>query len=138
MNTTNESLRIILVSPENSSEAKEEFSVRDKINYQLITELTDTVLSLPETIIQKLRQILYRNGFTLPEVNNLNTMGEELIIEIEQHEHRIHGEVLNGLYVYLIYYLMDDKSYDVFAEVIDENEVQEILNSVDDEDVEED
>lgn len=138
MNTTNESLRIILVSPENSSEAKEEFSVRDKINYQLITELTDTVLSLPETIIQKLRQILYRNGFTLPEVNNLNTMGEELIIEIEQHEHRIHGEVLNGLYVYLIYYLMDDKTYDVFAEIIDENEVQEILNSVDDEDVEED
>lgn len=138
MNTTNESLRLILVSPENSSESNEEFSVKDKINYQLITELSNNLLTLPETIIQKLRQILYRNGFTLPEVSNFNTMGEELIIEIEQTEHRIHGEIPHKFYVYLIYYLTDDKNYDVFAEIIDENEVQEILNSVDDEDVEED
>jgi hypothetical protein len=65
-------------------------------------------------------------------------MGEELIIEIEQTEHRIHGVIPHKFYVYLIYYLTDDKNYDVFAEIIDENEVQEILSSVDDEDLEED
>ncbi len=82
-------------------------------------------------VIQKIRQIVYRNGFELPKISKLDTMGDELIIEMDQNEHRIHGKVSDSLYLYLIYYLTDDKTYDVFAEIIDKQEMEEILKSVD-------
>lgn len=136
----NESIHIITINPnssENSSETSKEFSVRDKINYQLLTGLSENPLSLPDAIIQKVRQILLRNGFEMSSIKNLDTLGEELIIELDQNESRIHGPIEHNLYLYLIYYLTDDKNYDIFAEVIDEGEVQEILNNVDEEDLEE-
>jgi hypothetical protein len=128
----NEDIRLILLKQKDSSdENSEEFSVMDKINYQLITELSNNVLSLPEMVIQKIRQIVYRNGFELPKISKLDTMGDELIVEMDQNEHRIHGKVSDSLYLYLIYYLTDDKTYDVFAEIIDKKEMEEILKSVD-------
>ncbi len=103
--------------------------VREAINQSLNHELTDTILS-PETGIQKIRKVLMSIGLDMPALYDAEPEGDEMVLDVES---------FNGVeqfYLYLIYYLADDDRYDFYAELTDEEGLNEIMS--DEEEDEED
>lgn len=118
-----------------------------EINHRLIVELNEVILS-PEQGIQKVRKVMHRYALDMPVLYDLDPMGDEYIIELKQfgqaHGATIFGDYTTGTevintnpdaYLYFIYYLTDDGHYDFHAEMIREDDIDEILS--DDEDDEE-
>ena len=104
--------------------------VREKINQNLNHELTDLILS-PESGIQKIRKVLMSFGLDMPALYDAETEGDELILDIES---------LNGdgeFYLYLIYYLADDGRYDFYAELTDDEGLNEIMSDEEEDEEEE-
>lgn len=104
-----------------------DFDVQAEINSLLDDGVESAIFSTPDGGVQKIRTILYRYGINIPTLDelNLDTDGDEAIIEID-----------TGAYLYFIYYLTDEANYEFYAEITDEDGVQEILS--DDEEEEED
>ena len=96
-------------------------NVRDKINERLNHELTD-VISSPETGIQKVRKVLMSFGLDMPALYDAEPEGDELILDVES----MQGD--EQFYLYLIYYLADDGRYDFYAELTDEEGLNEIMS----------
>ena len=104
--------------------------VREKINQNLNHELTDLILS-PESGIQKIRKVLMSFGLDMPALYDAETEGDELVLDIES---------LNGdgeFYLYLIYYLADDGRYDFYAELTDDEGLNEIMSDEEEDEEEE-
>jgi len=104
--------------------------VREKINQDLNHELTDLILS-PESGIQKIRKVLMSSGLDMPALYDAETEGDELVLDIES---------LNGdgeFYLYLIYYLADDGRYDFYAELTDDEGLNEIMSDEEEDEEEE-
>jgi len=95
--------------------------VRDKINQNLNHELTDLILS-PESGIQKIRRVLMSFGLDMPALYDAEPEGDELILDIES----MPGD--EQFYLYLIYYLADDGRYDFYAELTDDEGLNEIMS----------
>jgi hypothetical protein len=95
--------------------------VRDEINLQLNHALTDVIFS-PEAGIQKIRRVLHMHGLDMPALYEADTEGDELILKIDQFS----GE--QQFYLYVVYYLADDDRYDFYAELTDEEGLEEILS----------
>lgn len=115
------------------------------INRRFMVELNDIFIA-PEQGIQKIRKVLHRYGLDMPALYNADPMGDEVVFELKQfgqpHGVTIRGEIetgpdlLDGVpdsYLYFIYYLDDDGKYDFHAEIIDEDEFEEILSDEDSE-----
>jgi hypothetical protein len=95
--------------------------VREKINQRLNHELTDLILS-PESGIQKVRKVLMSFGLDMPALYDADPDGDELILDIES----MSGD--EQFYLYLIYYLADDGRYDFYAELTDDEGLNEIMS----------
>jgi hypothetical protein len=95
--------------------------VRDEINLQLNHVLTDVIFS-PESGIQKIRKVLHLHGLDMPALYDADTDGDELILKIDQF-----GGT-DQFYLYVVYYLVDDGRYDFYAELTDEEGLNEIMS----------
>ena len=117
--------RTFLVENEQVSIASEislaDEKVRDEINLQLNHALTDVIFS-PEAGIQKIRRVLHLHGLDMPALYDAAEEGDELIIKIDQFD----GS--GQFYLYVVYYLADDDRYDFYAELTDEEGINEIMS----------
>ena len=95
---------------------------KEEINLSFIMELGDLVLT-PEAGIQRIRKVLARYGEDMPALYDADIVGDEIVLPI------------GGLFLYIIYCLEDDVRYDFYAELTDEEGLQEILSDEGDEEV---
>jgi hypothetical protein len=103
--------------------------IRMQINFRLMNELDDTILS-PEAGIQKIRKVLAYYGLDMPALYDADFEGDELVIEIEQFSN---SSLQTNIYI--LYYLTDEGRYDFYAEVGNDERMEELLS--DEEDLEE-
>ena len=112
-----------------ASSAIDNPKVRMQINFRLMNELDDLFLS-PEAGIQKIRKVLAYYGLDMPALYEADFEGDELVIEIEQF-----SDASLQTNIYILYYLTDEGRYDFYAEVGNEERMEELLS--DEEDLEE-
>ena len=105
--------------------------MRDEINHALYAHLHDVILS-PESGVQKIRRVLAHFGMSVPALYDLNPDGDEMVIDVDN----ANGEVTDNR-LYVIYYLTDDKVYDFYAELTDEQGIDDIMSDDEDEDEDE-
>jgi len=105
--------------------------MRDEINHALYAHLHDVILS-PESGIQKIRRVLAHFGMSVPALYDLDPDGDEIVIDVDNTSEEVTD---NRLYV--IYYLTDDKVYDFYAELTDEQGIDDIMSDDEDEEDEE-
>ena len=107
--------------------------VRAEINYRLDGELDDIFLS-PESGIQRVRKVLHRFSLDMPALYDADAEGDEIVIRLDQFghvidfTHLISNKVEEIFYLYLIYYLTDDGRYEFYAELTDEEGLNEIMS----------
>jgi hypothetical protein len=107
--------------------------VRAEINYRLDGELDDIFLS-PESGIQRVRKVLHRFSLDMPALYDADAEGDEIVIRLDQFgrvidfTNLIPNKVEEIFYLYLIYYLTDDGRYDFYAELTDEEGLNEIMS----------
>jgi hypothetical protein len=118
-----------------------------EVNHRLIVELNDMILS-PENGIQKIRKTIHRYGMDLPALYEPDPLGDELIISLWQYG-QAHGVTTNAIfstgddvvnrqpdaYLYIIYYMTDEGRYEFFAEMVKEEDLEDIINQEEDEDL---
>ena len=102
--------------------------VREGINRHLDNELDDMILS-PESGIQKVRKVLARFGVDMPALYGTDPEGDEIVIDLE--------EVDGKYYLYLIYALTDDSRYEFYAEIVDDDGLEEIESDEEEDEEEE-
>ena len=95
--------------------------IRDELNSRLNHELTDLILS-PESGIQRIRKVLHMFGLDMPALYGAEPEGDELVLDVEQFD----GQ--KQFYLYLIYYLADDGRYDFYAELTDDEGLEDIMS----------
>lgn len=122
-------------TPHDSSVSISNIKVRMEINYRLGNELNDVILT-PVVGVQKVRKVLNRYGLDIPALYELDHEGDEIVLEMDQF-----GKVRDfydmpqfdseeddeTYYLYLIYYLTDEGTYDFYAEVTDDEGIEEIM-----------
>jgi hypothetical protein len=107
--------------------------VRAEINYRLDGELDDIFLS-PESGIQRVRKVLHRFSLDMPALYDADAEGDEIVIRLDQFgrvidfTNLIPNKVEEIFYLYLIYYLTDDGRYDFYAELTDDEGLNEIMS----------
>ena len=107
--------------------------VRAEINYRLDGELDDIFLS-PESGIQRIRKVLHRFSLDMPALYDADAEGDEIVIRLDQFgrvidfTYLIPNKVEEIFYLYLIYYLTDDGRYDFYAELTDDEGLNEIMS----------
>jgi hypothetical protein len=123
--------------------------IRMEINYRLVNELYEPFLS-PEAGIQKIRKVLHRHGLDLPALYDANPEGDEIVIEVDQFGDPLGDNVFSvtnwdaynttpddddedgkkdiQYSVYVLYYLTDEGHYEFYAEVGDENRMEELTS----------
>ena len=107
--------------------------VRAEVNYRLDGELDDIFLS-PESGIQRVRKVLHRFSLDMPALYDADAEGDEIVIRLDQFgrvidfTNLIPNKVEEIFYLYLIYYLTDDGRYDFYAELTDEEGLNEIMS----------
>lgn len=103
-----------------------------EINTHFIREFNEVVLS-PDAGLQKIRKVLHRYGFDMPALYEIDREGDEVVFDLNQ----FGMEIDPDYYLYVLYYLTDDGYYDFYAEVADDDRVEE-LTSEDKDETEED
>lgn len=128
--------------------------LRMAVNLRLVNELNQIFLS-PENGIQAIRKVLARYGFSLPALYDADPEGDEVIIEIDQfgdvegddpysvinwpefnsnsNDDDNDGEEDVRYSVYILYYLTDEGHYDFYAEIGDDDRMEELVSEVGDE-----
>ncbi len=96
----------------------------EKINDFLFT-LAESPVKTPEDALSEIRQALGRFGVTIPAMYDLDSEGQEFIINLS-----------DVYFLYFAYSLDDDGTYMFHAEITDQDGVDEILTIGDDEDEE--
>ena len=116
--------------------------VRAEINYRLDGELDDIFLS-PESGIQRVRKVLHRFSLDMPALYDADAEGDEIVIRLDQFgrvidfTNLIPNKVEEIFYLYLIYYLTDDGRYDFYAELTDDEGLNEIMSDEEEDEEEE-
>ena len=107
--------------------------VRAEVNYRLDGELDDIFLS-PESGIQRVRKVLHRFSLDMPALYDADAEGDEIVIRLDQFgrvidfTNLIPNKVEEIFYLYLIYYLTDDGRYEFYAELTDDEGLNEIMS----------
>jgi hypothetical protein len=92
------------------------------INSQLELELND-LISSPEVGIQKIRRVLGAFQINVPAFYDLDPEGNEIVFDLNEQYH-----------LYIIYAQREDNiTYDFYAELTDNEGLEEILSDEDDE-----
>ena len=93
----------------------------DEINRSL--EGVSDVVSDPQEGIEETILILKEFGYNVPKFFGLEQEGDEIVLQLHE-----------GCYIYIIYALNDEGRYDFYAEVVDEQGLEEIISGDDEED----
>ena len=96
----------------------------DQIN-DFLFALGESPVASPEMALSEVRETLGRFGVTIPAMYDLDTEGQEFIINLS-----------DVYFLYFAYSLDDDGTYAFHAEVTDQDGIDEILSIEDDEDEE--
>lgn len=91
--------------------------VRAEINRALDAEVDNVVMMTPESGVQRMRKVLSRYSIDFPAFEDLDTDGDESIYELDA-----------GVYLYFIYYLTDEGNYEFYAELTNDEGIEEILS----------
>ncbi len=93
-----------------------------EVNFRLRNELNEILLSADQGI-QKIRKTLHRYGFDLPAVYEPDRDGDELVIELNQFS-------FDDLdcNIYILYYMNDKGIYEFYAEIGDDERMDELLS----------
>ena len=103
--------------------------VREEVNSVLYSELEDLILA-PETGVMRVRKVLQRYGLDMPSLYALHVDGDEMVVNLDQIDTQTPVE---NYFLYLIYYLTDEQHYEFYAEITDEDGIEEILSEDEDE-----
>lgn len=95
----------------------------ESINDDLVDGLSDNFLS-PENGIQLIRRVLAGHGFDMPALYGADPEGDETVIEI-----------MPELFLYLIYSVNENGQYEFYAELTDDEGLDELLSDEDDEEI---
>jgi hypothetical protein len=128
--------------------------LRMAINLRLVNELNQIFLS-PESGIQSVRKVLARYGFSLPALYDADPEGDEVIIELDQfgdvmgddpnslvnwdeynanpNDDDLDGEKDTQYSIYILYYLTDEGHYEFYAEMGDDDRMEELMSEIGDE-----
>ena len=97
-------------------------NVITEVNFRLRNELDDIILNADQGI-QKIRKTLHRYGFDLPAVYEADREGDEIVIELNQF-----GFEELDCNIYILYYMNDRGVYDFYAEIGDDEKMDELLS----------
>lgn len=97
-------------------------NVVTEVNFRLRNELNEIILSADQGI-QKIRKTLHRYGFDLPAVYEPDRDGDELVIELNQFS--FDDLECN---IYILYYMNDKGVYEFYAEIGDDERMDELLS----------
>ena len=95
------------------------------INQFLRKELAGTFES-PDEALSKIRKILTRFFIEMPPTYDLDSEGDELVFYLKEFGRTNNHNAINA-YLYVLYYLTDDNRYDFYAEVTDEEKINEYI-----------
>lgn len=115
--------------------------VMSQINQFLDIQFRDKVLTAHDGI-SRIRKSLHRFGFDLPALYEVETEGDEVVFDLHQFGVPTGPTPTNtdveqtetNTYLYVIYYLNDEGYYDFLARVTDEEGLNELLASGEEED----
>ena len=96
--------------------------IRMEANYRLTNELYTPFLS-PEGGIQAIRKVLHRFGFDMPALYDADPEGDEIVFELDQY-----GLGDYETNIYILYYLTDEGHYEFYAEIGDDERMEELLS----------
>jgi len=96
--------------------------IRMEANYRLTNELYTPFLS-PEGGIQAIRKVLHRFGFDMPALYDANPEGDEIVFELDQY-----GLGDYETNIYILYYLTDEGHYEFYAEIGDDERMDELMS----------
>lgn len=95
----------------------------ESINDSLVDGLSETFLS-PENGIQLIRRVLADHELEMPALYGADPEGDETVIEI-----------IPELFLYLIYSVNENGQYEFYAELTDDEGLDELLSDEDDEEI---
>ena len=101
------------------SEESEDLS---QVNFRLADELDDTFIS-PESGILAIRKVLEKFDLELSALYGVNPEGDEIVFELDQYGI---GEYETNLYI--LYYLTDEGHYEFYAEIGDDERMDELMS----------
>jgi hypothetical protein len=96
--------------------------IRMEANYRLTNELYTPFLS-PEGGIQAIRKVLHRFGFDMPALYDADPEGDEIVFELDQY-----GIGDYETNIYILYYLTDEGHYEFYAEIGDDERMEELMS----------
>jgi hypothetical protein len=108
---------------EKASSSIDNSRLRMEVNYRLVNGMNQ-IFHSPEEGIQAIRKVLHRYGFDLPALYDADPEGDEVIIEIAQYGGDTDGETN----IYILYYLTDEGFYDFYAEIGDDERMEELVD----------
>ena len=91
----------------------------DQVNFCLDTDLDKPFLS-PESGIQAIRKVLSRFEIDLPALYGANSEGDEIVMQLSN------DVVMTNIYI--LYYLTDDNHYEFYAEIGDEETMNDLMS----------
>lgn len=115
--------------------------VMSQINQFLDIQFRDKVLTAHDGI-SRIRKSLHRFGFDLPALYEVETEGDEVVFDLHQFgvptgptpTNTDVDQTETNTYLYVIYYLNDEGYYDFLVRVTDEEGLNELLASGEEED----
>ena len=105
-------------------------AVCGEVNSRLADVLSGSFFS-PEIGFQTIRKVLHRYGFEMPALYDADSEGEEIVLDVDPLD-----ETGSSTNIYIIYYLTDEDSYEFYAEVGDEEKMNELLSDEEEPEVE--
>jgi len=115
---------------ESTTEQVVDSVVIDKINSGFEEELTEKVLT-PETGFQRIRKILFRFRMDIPAIYDLDSEGDELVLDVTPLTEPI--DDFNDYALYVIYAPTEDGYYEFYAELTDNDGIEDLLSQEGDE-----
>jgi len=98
-----------------------EMEISNQVNDQLGQQLDELTPSI-EQAFQTIRAILGLHGYSFEEGLVYDEEGDELVLELKNTDSE------ERCFLYVIFYRTDDGLYDFFAEVTDEEGVDELMS----------
>lgn len=100
----------------------------DSLNQELYTLLSDN-FSSAESGFEAIRKIFGEYGGDVPVIDGLDPEGDEIALDVNTPD--------GPLILYVIYSLTDDDEYEFYAELTDDEGLEEIISEDEEEDEEE-
>lgn len=102
--------------------------VKSALNSSLHSELSTSPILNPHEGLQRIRKILHLYGFDLPALYFADHHGDEIDFELYQYGRE---QPEPDAFLYLIYVTNELGTYDFYAEVVDNEELNDIYESGD-------